>query len=132
VKSGLAVDTFNLKVCLSKDYRSIDTVLSAHSPFCTMAPQQPVLLVDFAVYKPPEELKIEYFATQKASRKWQVCSREQQCVSTVWPATYAEDGISSKLIQRTLSSWGHSVAAFYTAPAIAVRARLTPPTSQTN
>jgi hypothetical protein len=45
-----------------------------------MAPQQPVLLVDFAVYKPPEELKIEYFATQKASRKWQVCAREQQCV----------------------------------------------------
>lgn len=37
-----------------------------------MAPQQPVLLVDFAVYKPPEELKIDYFATQKASRKWQV------------------------------------------------------------
>jgi hypothetical protein len=59
-----------------------------------MAPQQPVLLVDFAVYKPPEELKIEYFATQKASRKWQVCCREQQCVSIVRPATSAEDGIS--------------------------------------
>ncbi|WIA34976.1 hypothetical protein OEZ86_013257 [Tetradesmus obliquus] len=41
-----------------------------------MAPQQPVLLVDFAVYKPPEELKIEYFATQKASRKWQECKEE--------------------------------------------------------
>eukprot|EP00879_Flechtneria_rotunda_P029131 GHRR01031400.1.p1 GENE.GHRR01031400.1~~GHRR01031400.1.p1 ORF type:complete len:111 (+),score=21.22 GHRR01031400.1:98-430(+) len=41
-----------------------------------MAPQQPVLLVDFAVYKPPEELKIDYFATQKASRKWQECKEE--------------------------------------------------------
>jgi hypothetical protein len=54
-----------------------------------MAPQQPVLLVDFAVYKPPEELKIEYFATQKASRKWQVCADEQQCGFDVLPAQYA-------------------------------------------
>ncbi len=37
-----------------------------------MAPQQPVLLVDFAVYKPPEELKVHYLEAQKASRKWKV------------------------------------------------------------
>jgi hypothetical protein len=71
-------------VCQYNPRKSKDPVDA--SPFYTMAPQQPVLLVDFAVYKPPEQLKIEYFATQKASRKWQVCSSEQQCVSKAWSA----------------------------------------------
>lgn len=37
-----------------------------------MAPQQPVLMVDFSVYKPPEELKINYIEAKKASRAWEV------------------------------------------------------------
>ena len=37
-----------------------------------MAPQQPVYLVDFSVYKPPEELKLNYPECQKASKKWKV------------------------------------------------------------
>jgi hypothetical protein len=46
-----------------------------------MAPQQPVLLVDFAVYKPPEELKLDFFASQKASRRWQVTYRNRGTAS---------------------------------------------------
>lgn len=37
-----------------------------------MAMREPVLLVDFAVYKPPEELKVDYLAAQDASKQWQV------------------------------------------------------------
>lgn len=37
-----------------------------------MAMRQPVLLVDFAVYKPPEDLKVDYLAAQDASKQWQV------------------------------------------------------------
>lgn len=34
--------------------------------------RQPVLLVDFSVYKPPEELKVDYLAAQDASKQWEV------------------------------------------------------------
>ena len=37
-----------------------------------MARPQPVYLVDFSVYKPPEELKLNYPECQKASKKWKV------------------------------------------------------------
>jgi hypothetical protein len=38
--------------------------------------RQPVLLVDFSVYKPPEELKVDYLEAQDASKQWQVRMRE--------------------------------------------------------
>jgi hypothetical protein len=38
--------------------------------------RQPVLLVDYSVYKPPEELKVDYLAAQDASKQWQVRMRE--------------------------------------------------------
>lgn len=44
--------------------------------------RQPVLLVDFSVYKPPEELKVDYPAVQDASKQWKVCEGffvGQQC-----------------------------------------------------
>lgn len=59
----------------SLHHRSAAASSNSRNPrqnYLLMAPQQPVLLVDFAVYKPPEELKIDYFATQKAAQKWQV------------------------------------------------------------
>jgi hypothetical protein len=37
--------------------------------------RQPVLLVDFCVYKPPEELKVNYLEVQDASKQWQVRAR---------------------------------------------------------
>lgn len=37
-----------------------------------MAPQVPIYLVDFSVYKPPEELKVNYWDVAKAARKWRV------------------------------------------------------------
>ncbi|KAI8477402.1 MAG: FAE1/Type III polyketide synthase-like protein-domain-containing protein [Monoraphidium minutum] len=40
-----------------------------------MAPR-PVYLVDFSVYKPPEELKVNYLESQKASRQWKECKEE--------------------------------------------------------
>jgi hypothetical protein len=36
------------------------------------AMRQPVLLVDYSVYKPPEDLKVDYLAAQDASKQWQV------------------------------------------------------------
>jgi hypothetical protein len=37
-----------------------------------MAMRQPVLLVDYSVYKPPEDFKVDYLAAQDASKQWQV------------------------------------------------------------
>jgi hypothetical protein len=52
--------------------------LQASSPCAPEFTRQPamrgenVLLVDFAVYRPPDELKVDYLAVQRASRQWQV------------------------------------------------------------
>ena len=40
----------------------------------TMTPSSPCYLVDFSVYKPPEELRVNYWETEKASRQWKVRS----------------------------------------------------------
>lgn len=64
-----------------------------------MAPR-PVYLVDFSVYKPPEELKVDYIESQKASRQWKECKEENfEFISRI----FARSGISAQ--STYLPSW---------------------------
>lgn len=55
---------------------------AAARPNSSETMRQPVLLVDFSVYKPPEDLKVDYLAAQDASKQWQVCGAQIQLHST--------------------------------------------------
>jgi hypothetical protein len=59
--------------------------------------RQPVLLVDFCVYKPPEELKVNYLEAQDASKQWQVRAHIQQDKHT------ASGALTMRLIHFNLS-----------------------------